>query len=181
MQLDDQIKSLSKKLDKIAKVETIKAHISAVNKVAAQSKTAIASISAAETKIKVSKLKKRIFVKRASFSKPSARVYFYSRPVDALDASNSRVAKGWKVAGTFRQRSFLARMPNQSRHHIFQRDGNGPVRTAGGKKRERIKMITVEAADSLNRVGPAVTELKMMKDYHRLLKSELSARLKGYV
>lgn len=181
MSLDKQTARLVKKLDKIAKIETARAHASAINKLTKQVKTAVASEVAKEIRIPVRSVKRRIYVKRATASNGIAKVYLYARPVPGVDARATRTNKGWKVAGEFRPRSFLAKMPTQSRHHIFQRDGRGPVLRPDGKRREKFDMVRVPIAEPVKRIGMAVISLKMKRDYPKILKHELNARLKGYV
>lgn len=181
MSLDKDVARLTKKLDRIAKIETARAHASAINKLSNQVKTAVSSLVSKETRIPVRTIKRRVYNKRATAANGVAKIYLYAKPIPGIDARASRTNKGWKVAGQFRPRSFLAKMPNQSRHHIFQRDGRGPVLRPNGKRKEKFDMVRVNISDPVARIGMAVIEFKMRKDYPKLLKHELNARLQGYV
>ena len=172
MKLDDQLRRLERKLDKIAKDSVPKAYAAAVNKVATQSRTAIASEVAREVRIPVRAVKSRIYLRRARVGGLEAQIRLYARPVDAVNTGPARLSRGWKVAGQFRERSFMARMPNQNRHRIYQR---------AGADRLPIQKVVVPISEPVERIGMAVTALKMRRDFARLYKHELDARIKGYV
>lgn len=180
MNLDKQLRRLERKLEKIAKDATPKAFAAASNKLATQSKTAVASEVAKEVRIPVRAVKGRIFIRRARPGAMVAKVVLYARPVDAINTSPSRMAKGWKVAGQFRERSFMQRMPNMSRHRIFQRTGNFKQNERGWKI-EQFRKVNVNIDEEVARIGKAVTTLKVRKDFARLYQHELNARIKGYV
>ena len=172
MSLDKQIASLERKLEKISRAELYRADASALNKTAAKAKTATASVVSKETKIPVSVVKKRVFLRKAIAGRRGASIALYSRPVAAVDARISRNSKGWRVSGKNYRGSFLAKMSNQNRHHIYQRKT---------KKRLPIQMVKVPLAEPVERVGKAVIELHMRKEYPRILQREYAARIKGYV
>lgn len=172
MNLDKQLRRLERKLDKIAKDATPKAFASAINKVATQSKTAVASEVAKEVRIPVRAVKSRIFIRRARPGTMVAKIALYARPIDAIHTGPTRMASGWKVGGKFRERSFMQRMPNQSRHRIYQRKGSS---------RLPISKVVLPVSEPVARIGRAVTTLKMRKDFARLYQHELNARIKGYV
>lgn len=172
MELDRQIASLEKKLAKISGVELHRADASALNKTAAKAKTATASLVSKEARVPVSVVKKRIFIRKAIAGRRGASIAMYAKPVSAVEARISRNAKGWRVAGKNYPGSFLSQMRNQRRHHIYQRKT---------KKRLPIQMIKVPLAEPVERVGQAVVELHMRKEYPRILQREYSARINGYV
>lgn len=170
--LDKQIKSLEKKLNRVAKDATPKAYASAVNKTASKIKTDVVRKVAKDANIRVKDVSPRVYVRRASARKGVAAISFYSKPVNATKTNFSKLRKGFKVAGEVVPRSFFARGRNNRRHYIYQRKG---------KARTPIRMVTIRISRAVNRYAEPAIAQKMRTDFPRILKSEFNARIKGYV
>lgn len=172
MQLDKQLKSLERKLNKISKVDTARAYASAVNKTAQRVRTEVSREVASAKRLRVKDVRSRIYIRRANARRGFATISFYAKPVNAVNTSFSKVRKGYKVAGELRPRSFFARARNNGRHFIYQRKG---------KDRLPIQMVNVPIADAVNNAAIPVIKKRMSSDFYSILRQEFNARIKGYV
>lgn len=171
--LDAQIKSLEKKLNKIATVETQKAVSMALNVVAKRAKIRVARMVSEKTGIKVGKAKTRIFVRRANFKKGYADITMYSRSFSAIHGDFRKTALGYKVGKQGYKRAFFAKGLNNDRHHIYQRKE--------GKARLPIKMVRINIQQYIDQYGLKIIEGVRSKHFKKEFKRALNARLNGYV
>ena len=172
MSLDAQIRELERKLNAISKVETQRAYASALNKTAQVIRRDAARKVAQSKKIRQRDVMRRIFYRRANYKKPFGDLAFYAKPISAINVPFSSNKRGFKVAGSQVPRSFLAKMPNQSRHHIYQRKG---------RERTPIQRVVVRIDDIVREHALQSSKTIMRSRFSAVFRQELNARLKGYV
>ena len=170
--LEKQIKSLEKKLTKIAQVDTDRAYSSAINKTANSIKSHVVKKVSGDVKITQKNIRRKIYVKRSTPKTGMAKLYFYGRAVNAINTNFSKTAKGYKIAGTFRPRTFFAKSPTANKHLIFQRRG---------AERLPVDVVKIPINEAVQKHAMPTIKERMNNYFYKTLKAEFNARLKGYV
>lgn len=116
--LDQSIKQLERKLNKIAKVETDRAYSSAANKIATRVRSQVTKAVAGDVKIAQKNVRRKIYISRSKAKTGRARLTFYTRPINAVSTNYSITKKGYKVAGQVRPRTFFAKGKSPT-HQIY--------------------------------------------------------------
>lgn len=172
MSLDQQVKALERKLNDIARIETKRAYSSAINKTATVITRDVARHVSQAKNTRQRDITSRIFYRRSTTRTPNGKLSFYTKPLSAIKVPFSKNRRGFRVAGKQVERSFFAQMPNQKRHHIYQRKG---------KARTPIRRVNLSISTEVNAVAIPMTEKAMKNIFPKKLQHELHARLKGYV
>ncbi len=169
--LDQSVKSLEKKLNKISKLDTDRAFSSAANKLATRAKSQVAKAVAREVRVTQKNVRSKIFIGRSTAKTGRAKITFYTRPVNAVRTNYSITKRGYKVAGKIYPRTFFARGKGAT-SQIFQRKGSA---------RYPIEPVKIPIQAAVNRYAVPITADLMKRDFKKILQQEFRARINGYI
>ena len=179
--LDQQIRLLQKKLNKVSDIEVPRANAKALNNSARRIQTRVVIGVSKQEKIKQKHIRKRVFIKRATARKQIARFRVYRRDMTAFSLLNKNVAikhaprgtnrRGVRAAGRQFDHAFINRIRRNQRYQVFRRLG---------KPRMPIEVITISIAKTVDSVTARVSHRVMKNDYQGLVKHELQFRLKKF-
>ncbi len=176
-----EVARLSRKLRQIRAVEVPRAGSSALNKTTALIRTQGTRATAARVRLKVSTIRKRVVVNRATPKKQRAQIKVYTRPISAISqfppGRRARLTegrgtnrRGTRVAGRQIDRAFVARGIN----------GNLQVFRRRTDKRLPLEAIKFRIRGDAEAVFPSVSRRVMRSRYTQLLTQDLRFRLNKY-
>ena len=177
-QLDRQIKSLIKKLRKVAPIEVARANAKALNTVTRSTRSRVVAGVAKQTRVKQKDLRRRAHATRATAKKQSAKLTSYVRPVPAVKLLTKNQIERRLGTGTNR-RGVRAR--GYDWPGAFIQPGarqNVQVFRRKGSSRYPIDVVDVPVEKPFERGMKTVPKRVMKARYRQVLQHELGFRLK---
>jgi hypothetical protein len=175
--LDQQIKSLIKKLNTIGTRDVPLANASALNKVSALGRTRVVRGISKQEKIPQKAVRRRAVIRRASRREQVARIIFYTRDVSVASFMRAATLQNAAPRGTNKKG---VRAAGRQFNHAFvnkTKKGQYQVFRRVGKSRTPLEVVKIPIRKAAEKVVPVVTRRVMASDYRRLLLHELNWRL----
>ncbi len=179
MSIENDIKRLAKKLNKISTVEVPRAAARALNRSATTVRKLTVQDVSRGLKLPAKEIRKRAFFSRANAKKQRAKITAYARDVSVISLLRGPTIDRFMGTGTNRKgvrargRQFDAAFINQyrGRAQVFRRLSN---------KSHPIEVVKIPINNPLARSLKLRSRRVMQTDFRRIFKNELQFRLKKY-